>query len=202
MNSNFARRFLSLGQVGIRCLVGSLALIACHDHLDSASSSISGTEAHMAGMIMDQAGILLTPVEGGMPAGDLPSAGMSDVNLDPTPSAPTAPVNSCESFGSTTCFSSDECSTDARCQNVGTEELPVVCCIAGARGTLGTGDACSTAEGQLTCASSLCVSAEGADQGWCSGPCLSPDDCPAQLPQCIAIAFSGSDTMWCFPPEQ
>ena len=159
----------------------------------------SGAESET---VMTEAGIMLTPVEGGNSSVDRALGAMTAPPTQSTPRPPLSPVSSCEDFGSLTCFANDECALDARCQNVGTDDVPVACCVAGARGTLMTGDACSTADGQLTCASSLCISLEDADQGWCSGGCLTPDECPAQLPRCISIAFSGSDTMWCFPPEQ
>ena len=86
------------------------------------------------------------------------------------------------------------------CENLGTEEATLPCCVQGMRGALMVGEVCDTANGQLTCASSLCISNEEANAGYCSGECLSDDDCPSTMPRCISVAFSGSDSMWCFPP--
>ena len=164
-----------------------------------AMMSPSGTET---GVAMAEAGVTLPTVEGENSSAGMTSGAMTEPPPQSTPMPPLTPVSSCDEFESTACFANDECASDARCQNVGSDDVPIACCVAGARGTLMTGERCSTADGQLTCASSLCISLEDADQGWCSGACLTPDDCPAQLPRCISIAFSGSDTMWCFPPEQ
>ena len=126
-------------------------------------------------------------------------AGESAPGNSPLP--PETPVEACAEFGATECFANNECELDARCQDVGAPGFPVSCCVRGARGQGMTGDACSDTDGQLTCASSICVMLEGASEGFCSGECLSESDCPETLPRCIPIAFSGNDSMWCFPPE-
>jgi hypothetical protein len=63
------------------------------------------------------------------------------------------------------------------------------------------GAPCTEADGQLTCASSLCITVGEDNQGYCSGSCSADADCPAELPRCIPIAFSGSDSMWCSPAQ-
>ena len=120
---------------------------------------------------------------------------------DVTPAFPAQEVSSCEEFGSVLCFANNDCQADARCQNVGSEEAPLPCCVQGERGSADVGEYCDTSDGQLTCASSLCIGEEQATSGYCSGECLSDADCPETMPRCISVAFSGSDSMWCFPPE-
>jgi hypothetical protein len=116
-----------------------------------------------------------------------------------TPDAPSEMVESCEEFGSSDCFANNDCAEDARCENVGSDEAPLACCISGERGSLQTGDSCDTATGQQECASSLCISRDGDDTAYCSGECQSDADCPETMPSCISVAFSDSDSMWCFP---
>ena len=126
-------------------------------------------------------------------------AGEQPTGTSPRP--PMNPVDACADFGATECFANNECELDARCQDVGAPGLPVSCCVQGIRGAGMTGDPCSEADGQLTCASSICVMFEGESNGFCSGECLDDSECPASMPRCIPIAFSGNDSMWCFPPE-
>lgn len=129
-------------------------------------------------------------------------AGMEiQAGTEQTPFAPNQEVTSCEEFGSILCFANNDCRADARCQNVGDELSPLPCCVQGERGTATVGEYCDTGDGQLTCASSLCIGEEQATNGYCSGECLSNADCPETMPRCISVAFSGSDLMWCFPPE-
>ena len=116
-----------------------------------------------------------------------------------TPEAPTEIVESCENFGSISCFANSDCAEDARCSNVGDDTNLIACCVLGERGTVQAGEACDVVTGQEECASSLCVAYGERPNAFCSGECLSDDDCPETLPSCISVAFSGSDLMWCFP---
>jgi hypothetical protein len=105
-------------------------------------------------------------------------------------------ANACSELGATDCFTNEDCAADERCENVGSADVIVPCCQAGARGEGPLGAPCS---GENACASSLCIVDDPAACGICTGPCASPADCPAELPQCIPIAFSGSDATYCLP---
>jgi hypothetical protein len=106
-----------------------------------------------------------------------------------------APIKNCNEIGATACFSSFDCAADTdRCQNRGTADLAVPCCVKGARGTGKVGEACV---GENDCKSALCI--QGDTGTLCSDKCISDSECPASLPKCIAIAFSGSADMFCTP---
>lgn len=150
----------------------------------------------------------ITPA-GSIPAGETTSGeavsgamNAGEISMGNSPLPPTTPVESCEEFGAVACFANHECEADARCQNVGTPDFSVPCCVQGERGSLNLGEMCTEADGQLSCASSICIMLEGQTNGLCSDECTSDMDCPATMPRCIPIAFSGSDSMWCFPPER
>lgn len=104
-------------------------------------------------------------------------------------------IEACSDIGAADCFTNYDCADDQRCENQGTADFAVPCCVTGDRGTAGVGAPCL---GENDCASSLCVEG-GVCGGICSDRCDSPDECPAELSQCIPIAFSGSDDKFCLP---
>lgn len=131
---------------------------------------------------------------------DLSTIDEPDMNNESaTPDAPQDTVEACEDFGSSSCFANNDCAEDGRCENVGSEDSPIACCVSGGRGALQTGEACDIVTGQQDCASSLCIAYNGETEAYCSGECQSDEDCPESMPSCISVAFSGSDLMWCFP---
>jgi hypothetical protein len=105
------------------------------------------------------------------------------------------PVMSCSEIPAADCFSSFDCPDAAdRCENRGTADLQVPCCVKGPRGTGKLGEACV---GENDCVSALCL---GAGSTYlCTDRCKSAAECPASLPKCITIAFSGSNDKFCTP---
>lgn len=107
----------------------------------------------------------------------------------------------CAPLGANECFSNDDCLIERRCEevDVGGGEL-WACCVIGARGTLEAGETCTD---QNQCASAVCISVGTTmDNGRCSKPCVTAQDCPVGMQDCKLIAFSNSDTRWCFPEGQ
>jgi hypothetical protein len=102
---------------------------------------------------------------------------------------------SCGELGAVDCFTNYDCAAAERCQNVGTADLPVACCVPGERGAGVLGDPCAS---EADCKSSLCIEV-GVCGGTCTDECTDPSVCPPEMPQCIPIAFSGSDMMFCTP---
>ncbi|MBM4292560.1 MAG: hypothetical protein FJ138_14990 [Deltaproteobacteria bacterium] len=98
-----------------------------------------------------------------------------------------------------TCFANDDCPDGRRCQDVGPRDLPTPCCVPGARGATPAGEPCAPEEGELECASALCIVQDDPAAGLCSGVCASDTDCPPALPRCLSVAFSGSALMFCSP---
>ncbi len=137
-----------------------------------------------------------TGTGGGAPIGGCPEGGSSG--------GTGGGVLACADIGATDCFSNYDCASGERCENVGTDDLPTACCTTGARGTGALGQGCL---GEGDCASSVCI--DNCDIGvsctsgtcglFCSDVCTTDADCPASLPKCIAIAFSGTDDKFCTP---
>jgi hypothetical protein len=167
------------------------SLVGCGDDGASSASSSSGggqggdgsTASSAGGSTMDG-----SPTgSGGQGGGDACPAGDPPALLG---------ANSCGELGATDCFTNEDCAASERCENVGTADVIVPCCQPGARGEGPLGAPCS---GENACASSLCIVGDGGSCGLCTGTCASAADCPAELPQCIPIAFSGSDATYCLP---
>lgn len=128
----------------------------------------------------------------------------SDAARDTAPAVerPAAPdvgadrgvVADCAAIGATSCFGNVDCAAERRCENVGSELEPLACCVPGARGTGAAGAPC---DGELDCASAVCVAGSG--PALCSKDCASAADCPVGMKRCIPIAMSGSELQWCFP---
>ena len=106
-----------------------------------------------------------------------------------------SPPQKCSDLPADDCFSNFDCNkaTD-RCDNVGTENMPLACCVPGARGTSKPGDACTDSN---ECESGVCI--EGNGKQLCSGTCKDKTDCPDGMKDCKHIAFSSSPDDWCFP---
>ena len=178
-------------------LLSSLCFYGCTDKDSDTETVESGEMGASAGLETNDVGAEMN--------GDLTSeqAGAESSSGEQTmmsPVSPTEPVTACEDFGSMSCFANTDCAIDARCQDVGNPDAPVPCCVRGERGALEVGEACDVADGQLTCASSLCIANEETEGlAYCSGECLNDSECPENMPRCISIAFSGSDKLWCFP---
>jgi hypothetical protein len=106
----------------------------------------------------------------------------------------SAPIAACKDVGATACFSNDDCPAADRCQNRGTAAAPVPCCVLGPRGAGQVGAPCG---GENDCASALCIETDA--KSLCTTKCASAKECPATLPKCIPIAFSGSNDTFCTP---
>lgn len=108
------------------------------------------------------------------------------------------PVARCGDIDSVECFGHPDCPAEQRCEDVGPAGAPVPCCVPGARGMIPPGGSCAGVDGQIECASGVCIEEVGGDD-LCSGVCEGPDDCPASLPRCTVFPFGGSPLAWCFP---
>lgn len=104
-------------------------------------------------------------------------------------------ASTCTELSFTECFANVDCTAALRCQNVGSEALPLACCVLGARGAKAAGEPCAN---ENECASAVCI-AKGSTGHRCSMDCTKDSDCPVGMQQCIPIAFSGSPLSWCFP---
>ncbi len=101
----------------------------------------------------------------------------------------------CTDIGAVDCFSNYDCADVAtRCENVGTPNLPVACCVSGARGTGALGDVCVS---ENDCKSSLCI--DTGQSMLCSDICSGTAACIPALAKCTTIAFSGTTDKFCIP---
>lgn len=175
----------------------ALLLTACSSEQDPAgggSTVDAGADGSMETSVPDAP--LETSTEASVdaapdaPVPDAPLEAASDVAND------VGPVDSCDEIGSKSCFANNECETDRRCENVGTETLPVACCVPGLRGSGEAGTAC---DDENDCVSGVCISGNG--PFLCSDTCDTEADCPDGMKDCTPIAFSGSDDMWCLPTD-
>jgi hypothetical protein len=136
------------------------------------------------------------------PPTDAPTSPPTDPPTGPPTDPPTGPpvvVAACDELPAATCFSNDDCAPNEACLDQGGPDDDVPCCVVSARGPRSLGDACDPPQGESQCASALCV--EGSRGAYCTGMCDSPDDCPATLPRCLPIAFSGSERSFCLPED-
>jgi hypothetical protein len=155
---------------------GVLALAAC-----GGSSTSSGGTTGVGGAGGSGTGGAMMTTAGTTGAGGAGGAAM--------------PVMACSEIPAADCFSSFDCADAAdRCENRGTADVAVPCCVKGARGTGKLGESCT---GENDCVSALCVG--DAPMLLCTDRCMADAECPAALPKCIAIAFSGSDDKFCTP---
>ena len=119
-------------------------------------------------------------------APDTPETSTPETTTDAAETADTtepAKVEAaCDEAGYSECFSNDDCQASERCQNMSANDVEVPCCITGARGTKGAGEACT---GENECETSLCISYNDGPQ-LCSKPCDgSASDCPAAASDCV-----------------
>lgn len=110
---------------------------------------------------------------------------------------PYIQADSCAELSSTACFANHECNANQRCQDVGQNLGEVVCCVTGARGTALAGTSCAGVDGQLFCASGICINSGAVEL--CSQVCTTVADCPTGMKRCMTIAFADSTDNWCFP---
>lgn len=116
--------------------------------------------------------------------------------IEPTPiPSELGPVESCDEIteiSSVDCFSNADCENlEQRCENVGGDEFYVPCCVPGVRGIRPAGASCDEDDGDLRCASGLCIDRNEVGK-FCSQFCETAEDCPAAAPNCEAIPFLGS----------
>ena len=128
------------------------------------------------------------------PASDAPTEAMPDAPADVANDV--GPVSSCDELSTVECFANNECETERRCENAGTENEPVPCCVLGARGTGQAADACID---ENDCESGVCIAGSGPYM--CSKTCTTNDDCPDGMKNCTFIAFSTSNDKWCLPTD-
>lgn len=107
------------------------------------------------------------------------------------------PPSTCAELGRTECFGHPDCAAADRCENLGSDAQPLPCCVPGPRGELPAGASCAEVDGQIACASGVCIESDSASL--CSAPCLTPADCPPTLPRCVPFPFGGTAFDWCFP---
>lgn len=102
--------------------------------------------------------------------------------------------SSCQDdYGTTSCFSNYDCSSDERCETVETQPDPLSCCTTGDRGTKPAGDTC-TQERRLACESGVCLTKSGSSEYYCSKECQGDDDCPnTGVEECESVIG------WCVP---
>ena len=109
----------------------------------------------------------------------------------------SGPIMSCDEIMAKSCFSNMDCtSSDDRCEDKGTSDNPVACCVPGERGTGQAGDPCTKT---IDCESGACVYGMSGNT-LCSPPCTSDGDCPADIPTCVAIAPSAGTGSFCGAP--
>lgn len=128
------------------------------------------------------------------------SSNSDSANLDSSTATEDAAhqiVAACSEINATDCFANMDCPEQQRCQNMGSAELAVPCCVDGTRGQDPVGHSCSMTDGELTCASGLCI--EGSAGTLCSGTCSDVSDCPDNMQLCQYIAYSNNNEQWCFP---
>lgn len=123
-----------------------------------------------------------------------PDAAAADTNRE---DAAHQIVAACSEINARDCFANMDCPEQQRCQNMGRADLSVPCCVDGQRGQDPVGHECSMQDGELTCASGLCI--DGLAGTLCSGTCDDVNDCPDNMQLCQFIAYSNSDEQWCFP---
>ena len=168
----------------LACL-GLCLLLGCGDSGGTTGAGGSGSTSGTGGATSASTGGAGTG--GATTSGGCPDGG--------APGGTGGGVLACADIGATDCFSSYDCAASERCENVGTSDLPTPCCTTGPRGTGALGEGCV---GESDCATSLCI--EGGTCGYtCSDTCMSNADCPTDLPNCIVIAFSGTDDKFCTP---
>lgn len=128
-------------------------------------------------------------------SGDASSAD-STTGAGSTSTSSGGPIRDCADIGAMECFSSYDCPDLAtRCENQGTPDFAVPCCVPGQRGSGLAGDPCT---GENDCKSSLCF--EIGSGSVCTDVCMGDGDCPKPpFDGCGPIQFSGSNDEFCLP---
>lgn len=126
--------------------------------------------------------------DAGGPSGDTGQTG--DTGAD------TSAPKTCGDYNKTGCFSHSNCPSTQRCENVQSASNPLSCCSAGQRGDLKAGEECDGPNGQIDCASGVCVTGSSGPAR-CSKPCESKKDCPEGMKKCVSVI--GGNNSWCFP---
>jgi hypothetical protein len=106
----------------------------------------------------------------------------------------STPVQACSDIGAPDCFSNLDCPAADRCENKGSPDLAVPCCVPGARGTGALDAPCQV---DNDCATSLCVETSAGFR--CSGECTTDGDCPASMPACTSIPAILGQGSFCLP---
>lgn len=155
--------------------LASLVLAACGGETSSGHGGSGGTTA-----------------TGGSTAG----TGGSTVTCGAVgPSGAGGAVNDCSEIGATECLANVDCPNAAdRCENRGTTNMPVACCVTGARGTCDLGAPCTH---ENECVSALCI--DTGNGFYCSNTCDTDADCTDVLPTCFAITTPTGTTQFCAP---
>ncbi|MBM4359798.1 MAG: hypothetical protein FJ096_16970 [Deltaproteobacteria bacterium] len=169
-------------------LAGALVASACGTSADDRSTGVSSGAATTSSVGSGGA----SATSGG--AGG--AGGASCPEPEPTSGSGGGSTLACNERGTIPCFSSYQCADDERCENVGTADDPIVCCMKGPRGQGKAGAPCAS---EFHCASSLCIEGVGECFGSCSDRCNQDSQCPPSLPHCILIGFSGTDDKFCSP---
>ena len=169
----------------------SLAAFGCDDESDSGSGTDAAVSGQDASTVrLDGSVIRMDAATQRMDA----STQRMDMGFNPPPTG----LSSCDDANLVACFSNYDCQDEFEvCLNVGTAEESVPCCYAGDVGQKSVGETCSPTIGESECESSICIS--GDTGTFCSDRCETVEDCPANMQECIPIAFSGDDSSWCFP---
>jgi len=132
------------------------------------------------------------------PPTDAPTTPPTDAPTTPPTAPPTGgPVTSCADIGARECFWNDDCAPNEACLDQAGEADDIPCCVQAARGAGALGEPCDPLTGETQCASALCL--EGPGGAFCTSACADDAACPATLPRCLPIAFSGSDASFCLP---
>jgi hypothetical protein len=171
-------------------LVGVTAAAACGESADDRSTGVSSGAATSSSA---------TGAGGASSSATTSSATGAGGDGCPEPEATSGAggaAEDCAAIGAKTCFSSYECGSSERCENVGTSDAPVPCCVPGPRGDGKAGAPCA---GEFQCASSLCIEGIGDCFGSCTDRCTKDEECPKTMPNCIVIGFSGTDDKFCSP---
>lgn len=152
---------------------------------DGATTSATSSDASSASSTDASSGVGSTSSASGTASSTASSSGSG------------GPITACADIGATECFSNYDCpSMGDRCENKGTPNDQVPCCVPGVRGAGVAGAPCTS---ENDCKSSLCF--ELSSSNVCSDVCTSSGECPKPpfAGGCGPIAFSGSNDEFCLP---
>ena len=121
------------------------------------------------------------------PDAEEPDADEPDVDPGPTTGElddPDITAESCDAIDTVGCFVNADCGASEVCFDV-SRGNDVACCVPGTRGTYELGETCDPENGQLQCASSICIQDDPETFSVCSDACESNDDCVAPVSECV-----------------